>query len=138
MRSLIIEDERDLALYLGNLLNEWNGIVDITSTVGDAREACHNFTYDLAIVDRRLPDGDALQVVKALSTQAERPAIIILTARDAKEEIVDGLNSGADDYLTKPFEPQELLARIRALLRRPRATVAPKVRLGNVELDVGT
>jgi two-component system OmpR family response regulator len=73
-----------------------------------------------------------------LHTQADRPAIILLTARDTKEDIVDGLNTGADDYLTKPFEPQELLARIRAVLRRPRSVALPSVRLGNVELDIGT
>jgi DNA-binding response OmpR family regulator len=138
MRSLIIEDERELAFHVAELLAEWNGIVDIVGTVEEAYEACHNFRYDLAVVDRGLPDGDALQLVKVLHTQADRPAIILLTARDTKEDIVDGLNTGADDYLTKPFEPQELLARIRAVLRRPRSVALPSVRLGNVELDIGT
>jgi DNA-binding response OmpR family regulator len=138
MRSLVIEDERELALYIAELLGEWNGIVDIVSNVGDASEACRNFRYDLAVVDRGLPDGDALQLVKVLNAQVERPAVILVTARDAKEEIVAGLNTGADDYLTKPFEPQELLARIRAVLRRPRSVALPSVRLGNIELDVGT
>ena len=138
MRALIVEDERELALHVAELLGEWNGIVDIVGTREDAYEALHNFRYDLAIVDRGLPDGDALQLVKALHAQGEHPAIILLTARDAKEDIVDGLNTGADDYLTKPFEPQELLARTRAVLRRPRSVALPSVRLGNVELDIGT
>jgi DNA-binding response OmpR family regulator len=92
----------------------------------------------LAIVDRRLPDGDALHLLKVFDILSERPAIIVLTARDAADDIIDGLNAGADDYLAKPFEPQELLARIRAVLRRPRSVQLPSVRLGNIELNVGT
>jgi two-component system, OmpR family, response regulator len=68
----------------------------------------------------------------------ERPAIIMLTAKDAKEDVIDGLNSGADDYLGKPFEPQEFIARVRAVLRRPRLLVPSVLTLGNVELRVGT
>ena len=138
MRFLVVEDERQLALYVAELLREWNGIADIVGTVEDGNEACRNFRYDLAIVDRQLPDGDALQLFSLLHTQAERPAIILLTARDSKEDIVDGLNAGADDYLTKPFEPKELQARIRAVLRRPPSLPLDSVRLGNVALDVGT
>jgi two-component system OmpR family response regulator len=115
-----------------------NGIVDIVRTVSDARQALGNFKYDLAIVDRMLPDGDALDIVAALSRLSERPAIIMLTARDAKEDVIDGLNSGADDYLGKPFEPQEFIARVRAVLRRPRPLVQSALSFGNVELNVGT
>jgi DNA-binding response OmpR family regulator len=138
MRSLIIEDEHEVATFVARLLSEWNGLVDIVRTVEDASEACRNFKYDLAIVDRGLPDGDALHLLKVFEIMSERPAIIMLTAKDAREDIVDGLNAGADDYLTKPFEPQELLARVRAVLRRPRSVALPSVRLGNIELEVGT
>jgi len=68
----------------------------------------------------------------------ERPALIMLTAKDAKEDVIDGLNSGADDYLGKPFEPQEFIARVRAVLRRPRLLVPSIMTFGNVELRVGT
>ncbi len=138
MRSLVIEDEPDIGAYVGRLLGELSGIVDIVGSVSDARQALGNFAYDLAIVDRMLPDGDALDIVAALSQLPERPAIIMLTARDAKEDVIDGLNGGADDYLGKPFEPQEFVARVRAVLRRPRRLLPSLLSLGNVELRLGT
>jgi two-component system OmpR family response regulator len=138
MRSLVIEDEPQIGAYLGRLLGQFNGIVDIVGSLSDAQQALGNFKYDLAIVDRMLPDGDALDVVAALSQLPERPAIIMLTAKDAKEDVIDGLNSGADDYLGKPFEPQEFIARVRAVLRRPRLLVPSALSFGNVELNVGT
>jgi two-component system OmpR family response regulator len=110
MRSLVIEDEPQIGAYLGRLLGQLHGIVDIVASVSDAQQALSNFKYDLAIVDRMLPDGDALDIVTALSQLPERPAIIMLTAKDTKEDVIDGLNCGADDYLGKPFEPQEFIA----------------------------
>jgi two-component system OmpR family response regulator len=138
MRSLVIEDEPRIGAYVGRLLGQLRGIVDIVGSVSHAQQALGNFKYDLAIVDRMLPDGDALDIVTALSQLPERPAIIILTAKDTKEDIIDGLNSGADDYLGKPFEPQEFIARVRAVLRRPRLLVPSILSYRNVELNVGT
>jgi two-component system OmpR family response regulator len=138
MRSLVIEDEPQIRAYVGRLLAQLNGIVDSVGSVSDAQQALGSFRYDLAIVDRMLPDGDALAIVTELSQLRERPAIIMLTARDAKEDVIDGLNNGADDYLGKPFEPQEFIARVRAVLRRPRLPVPSILSLGNVELHVGT
>jgi DNA-binding response OmpR family regulator len=135
MRSLVIEDEPQIGAYLGRLLGQLHGIVDIVASVSDARQALSN---NLAIVDRMLPDGDALDIVTALSQLPERPAIIMLTAKDTKEDVIDGLNCGADDYLGKPFEPQEFIARVRAVLRRPRLLVPSVLSFGNVELRVGT
>ncbi len=132
MRSLVIEDEPQIAAYLGRLLGQLRGIVDIVGSLSDAKQALGNFKYDLAILDRMLPDGDAL------SKLPERPAFIMLTAKDAKEDVIDGLNSGADDYLGKPFEPQEFIARVRAVLRRPRLLVPSILSFGNVELRVGS
>src|SRR5258708_19517205 len=105
MRSLVIEDEPQIGAYLGRLLGQLNGIVDIVASVSDAQQALSNFKYDLAIVDRMLPDGDALDIVTALSQLPERPAIIMLTANNAKEDLIDGLNSASDAYLSKPFKP---------------------------------
>jgi two-component system OmpR family response regulator len=138
MRSLVIEDEPQIRAYVGRLLAQLNGIVDIVGSVSDAQQALGSFKYDLAIIDRMLPDGDALAIVAELSQLQERPAIIMLTARDAKEDVIDGLNNGADDYLGKPFEPQEFIARVRAVLRRPRLPAPSILSFGNVELHVGS
>jgi DNA-binding response OmpR family regulator len=138
MRSLVIEDEPQIGAYLGRLLRQLNRVVDIVESIADAQQALGNFKYDLAIVDRMLPDGDALDIVTALSHLPERPAIIMLTAKDTNEDVIEGLNSGADDYLGKPFEPEEFIARVRAVLRRPRLFVPPVLSFGNVELKVGT
>ena len=138
MRSLVIEDEPEIGAYLARLLGQLSGIVDVVISISDARQALANFKYDLAIADRMLPDGDALEIVTALSLLPDRPAIIMLTAKDAKEDVIDGLNGGADEYLGKPFEPQEFIARVRAVLRRPRVLAPPVLSLGNVELHVGT
>jgi DNA-binding response OmpR family regulator len=138
MRSLVIEDEPQIGAYVERLLGALNGVVDVVGSVMDARHALANFKYDLAIVDRMLPDGDALGIVAALSILPERPAIIMLTAKDAKEDVIDGLNSGADDYLGKPFEPQEFIARVRAVLRRPRLAAPSVLSFGNITLNVGS
>ena len=138
MRSLVIEDEPQIGAYISRLLSQLNGVVDIVDCIADARQALRNFKYDLAIVDRMLPDGDALEVITSLGQLPQRPVVIMLTAKDAKEDVVDGLNGGADDYLGKPFEPQELIARVRAVLRRPRLLAPAALSLGNVELNLGS
>ena len=138
MRSLIVEDEPEIAAFVARLLEQLNGVADIVSTLSDAQHALQSFSYDLAVVDRMLPDGDALRIVSLLSAIPDRPAIIMLTARDAKEDVIDGLNSGADDYLVKPFDPQEFVARTRAVLRRPRTSLSQWLECGNVVLKAGT
>jgi len=138
VRSLVIEDEPQIGAYLSRLLAQLHGVVDMVDSISDARHALKNFKYDLAIVDRMLPDGDALAIVTALSQLPERPAIIMLTAKDTKEDVIEGLNGGADDYLGKPFEPDEFIARVRAVLRRPRLLVQPALSFGNVELHLGS
>jgi two-component system OmpR family response regulator len=138
MRSLVIEDEPAIGTYLGRLLRDVCGIVGIVETIAEARQALGTFKYDLAVVDRMLQDGDALDIVVALNQSPERPAITILTAKDTKKDVIDGLNSGADDYRSKPFEPQELLAGVRAVLRRSRFLAPPVLSLGNIEPKTGT
>ncbi len=138
MRSLIVEDEPEIAAFVARLLGQLNGVVDVVGTLSAAQHALQSFNYDLAVVDRMLPDGDALKIVALLSEVPDRPAIIMLTARDTKEDVIDGLNTGADDYLVKPFEPQEFVARTRAILRRPRTILPQVLGFGNVELNLGT
>ncbi|SEC68653.1 response regulator transcription factor [Bradyrhizobium erythrophlei] len=130
MHSLVIEDQPTIGTYLGRLLRDMCGIVDIVETNAEARQAPGTFKYDLAAVDRVLQDGDTFDIVVALNQFSERPAIVM-------EDIIDELNSGADNYLSKPFEPQELLARLRAVLRRPRLLAPPVLSFGNVELKPG-
>jgi DNA-binding response OmpR family regulator len=138
VRSLVVAHDHNVATKVATLLSEWNGLVDIVGSIEDANEAIRHFNYDLALFDRSLPDGDPLRFIKALVTMSERPAIIILDARGGSDDIADGLDSGADDYLTKPFDPRELLARIRAVLRRPRPLPSPLAAFGNIEIEVGT
>jgi DNA-binding response OmpR family regulator len=138
MRSLIAEDEPQIAAFVSRLLEQLNGVSDVVGTLADAKHAFASFQYDLAVVDRMLPDGDGLKIVKAMSGMPTRPAIILLTARDAKEDVVDGLNVGADDYMAKPFEPQEFLARVRAILRRPRLLIQSVMSFGNITMKAGT
>ena len=136
MRFLVIEDEPNLAIQISELLKGWPSVVDVVQTMADAREVIASFDYDLMVVDRTLPDGDAISLLPAMRSSANRPAIVMLTARDATGDIVATLNGGADDYLTKPFEPEELLARIRAVLRRPKTPAASEVSLGNLRLEM--
>src|SRR5258708_19609369 len=99
MRSLVIEDEPQIGAYLGRLLGQLRGIVDIVGSLSDAKQALGNFKYDLAIVDRMLPDGDALDIVMALSHLRESPAFIMLPPKHATQALIVGLNCGRDSYL---------------------------------------
>jgi len=136
MRALIVEDEPDLMSFLSSLLTNAGLIVDRTTTIDAALAALRTAPFDIAIVDRRLPDGDGLSIVKALSAEETRPAFLILTARDAKTDVIEGLNGGADDYLVKPFEPGELLARLRVIVRRRHPKRSLVIAAGNLSLDL--
>jgi DNA-binding response OmpR family regulator len=135
MRVLIVEDEPDIASFLSSLLFGAGLIVDRIGSVEDALLALRAAPFDIAIVDRRLPDGDGLSIVKAMKGSDSRPAFLILTARDAKSDVIEGLNGGADDYLVKPFEPDELLARVRAIARRKNPNRLLAISVGNVTID---
>ncbi|MFK7890576.1 MAG: response regulator transcription factor [Granulosicoccus sp.] len=118
MRALIIEDEPTLRQQLVNALRENGFAIDET---GDGEEGLYlalNMPVDLAIIDLGLPGRDGLSLIETLRKKGFDYPVLVLTARESWQDKVDGLESGADDYLTKPFHMQELLARIRALLRR--------------------
>jgi len=119
MRVLLVEDESRIAHFVAKGLREQAYAVDV---VGSGEEALYQAainTYDLVILDVMIPAPDGFAVCKELRTTGHRMPILMLTARDAVEDRIEGLDRGADDYLTKPFEFRELLARMRALLRRP-------------------
>src|SRR5215470_11646724 len=119
VRLLVIEDEPRIAEILKSGLRQAGFIVDAVHLCADAREALALTSYDAAILDLGLPDGDGLDLLAQVRAAHNRVPILILTARDAVEDRVSGLDTGADDYLIKPFATSELVARIKALLRRP-------------------
>lgn len=137
MNLFIIEDDVELRSALQTLLSQRGYRVEGSGSAREALAALLASEYDLAIVDLALPDGDGLALIRALRRERRGVPILIVTARDAVDDRVAGLDAGADDYLVKPFEMQELEARARALVRRSRADRAKAIRLGPLELTVG-
>ena len=135
MHLLVIEDEARLAEILRSSLQRDGFVVDAVRLCADAREALALTAYDAAILDLGLPDGDGLKLLAELRAARNSVPILILTARDAVEDRVAGLNTGADDYLVKPFAIAELVARLKALLRRPGGALGMVLRAGNIEFD---
>jgi len=135
LRLLVIEDEDRLCGILKSKLGDIGFTVDVAGSAADAGAALELINYDAAILDLGLPDGDGLAVLAAVRRIGKTLPILILTARDAVEDRVAGLNAGADDYLTKPFAMTELIARIKALLRRPGGVLGITLEAGNVSLD---
>jgi DNA-binding response OmpR family regulator len=135
VRILVIEDEDRLAGILKATLGRSGFAIDITGTAADALAALELVNYDAAILDLGLPDGDGLAVLAEARRMGKALPILILTARDAVEDRVAGLNAGADDYLIKPFAMMELIARLQALLRRPGGVLGVVLEAGNLRLD---
>ena len=137
MRLLIVEDEPKTAAYLKKGLGE-NGFV--TDLAQDGEQAL-NFTtaakYDLIVLDIMLPRRDGWSVLEALRARGNETPVICLTARDAVDDRVKGLQGGADDYLTKPFAFSELLARVRTVLRRSPQRLPDLIRIADLEVDLG-
>ena len=133
VRILVIEDEDRLSGILKVKLADIGFTVDVAGSAADAAAALELINYDAAVLDLGLPDGDGLAVLVAARRLGNALPILILTARDAVEDRVAGLNAGADDYLTKPLA--ELIARIKALLRRPGGVLGMTLEAGNVRLD---
>lgn len=138
MRVLVVEDDHDVADLLVRTLARAHWAADIAATGRDALSALQLNEYDLVVLDLGLPDMDGLEVCRTWRAAGGRAPVLILTARGALQERVTGLDAGADDYLPKPFEPEELLARLRALSRRNPSPLAPVLRLGDLELDPAT
>ena len=138
VRLLVIDDNRRLSEYVGVALRGQGFAVDSVDTGADAEAAISTTSYDAIILDLGLPDIDGLAWLTDVRRRLDQTPVLILTARDGVQDLVLGLNSGADDYLRKPFEIDELVARIRALLRRPGAALGIELTLGNVSLNTNT
>ena len=135
MRVLVVEDEPEVAEFLSRVLRDATWATDVVSTVAAAQEQMAVVAYDLAVVDVGLPDGDGFSLCRAVRAMGNHTPILLLTARNAVNDRVRGLDAGADDYLAKPFAVSELLARLRALARRPAAAVSPVLRCDDLTLD---
>jgi two-component system copper resistance phosphate regulon response regulator CusR len=137
MRILLVEDEPSGARFIAKGLREARHAVDVATDGLQAAEQCQQNDYDAVILDVMLPGKDGLAVCRELRAAGSDVPVLMLTARDAVEARVEGLDAGADDYLTKPFDFRELLARVRALTRRDRRPLAPeRIEVGDVAIDV--
>ena len=138
MRVLVVEDERRLAGIIKRGLIEENYSVDTAYDGEDAQFMAETTPYDVIVLDIMLPRKDGLAVCQELRTKRVNTPILMLTARDTVEDRVKGLDSGADDYLVKPFAFSELVARVRALLRREALSKTAKLQVGDVTMDTLT
>ncbi len=135
MRILVVEDDKRVGGFLKRGLEEENYAVDVCLNGNDALHMAQTTPYDVIILDIMLPGKDGFTVCREIRQNALLVPILMLTAKDTKEDIVTGLSEGADDYLTKPFSFEELLARIHALLRRSQDYKTPSLKAGDLELN---
>ncbi len=134
MRVLVVEDEKDLGRAVKKALEEDGYSCDLTTDGDMGLFNSQSWDYDAVVLDIMLPKRDGWSVLKTLRATKKTP-VLILTARDTVVDRVRGLDGGADDYLTKPFALQELLARVRALIRRSADHPSPLIALGDIEID---
>jgi DNA-binding response OmpR family regulator len=138
MRLLVVEDDADVARFIRKGLMEESYAVDVATDGEAALEMAAVNTYDAIILDLMIPPPNGMEVCRTLRADRVRIPILMLTARDTVEEKIAGLDAGADDYLAKPFEFRELLARVRALLRRGGPTISAVFGVGDLEIDSGS
>ncbi len=138
MRLLLVEDTARLRDLLSEAVHAAGWRIDAVGALRDAEEAVATVPYDLLLVDLGLPDGDGLDLIRSARRAGKETPILILTARGAIEERIAGLDAGADDYLVKPFNHGEFLARCRALLRRAPHTAAPALAAGRLVYDIAS
>jgi two-component system, OmpR family, response regulator len=137
MRVLLVEDDSALAQAVCGYLKAKSFVVDLVGSVTRASQAIQNVEYAVVLLDLGLQDGDGLSLLPRLRALRDRPTVVVLTARDQVSDRIAGLDAGADDYLVKPYDPEELLARLRAIERRRGSAQTAVLRLGNLEVDLG-
>jgi len=138
MKILVIEDDPTVGEFVRRGLEEQRWQADLCNNGLEGERLATAQPYDLIILDMRLPGRNGLDVLRALRAKGFERPVLVLTAQDAVDAKVETLRAGADDYVTKPFAFEELLARAEALLRRPRAMASPQLKVGDLELDQGT
>jgi DNA-binding response OmpR family regulator len=138
VKILVIEDDPTVGEFVRRGLEEQRWHTDLVANGIDGERMALGQPYDLIVLDMRLPGRNGLDVLRSLRSRGFERPVLVLTAQDAVDAKVETLRAGADDYVTKPFAFEELLARAEALLRRPRALASPVLKVGDLELDQGT
>jgi two-component system, OmpR family, response regulator len=136
MRILLVEDDTQLSQAVCGYLRAKAFVVDAVTSLAEARATILAAQYAAVLLDLHLGDGDGLSLLPALRALPDSPMVIVLTARDQVSDRIRGLDAGADDYLIKPYDPGELLARLRAIERRRNDSQVPVLRLGGLEIDL--
>jgi DNA-binding response OmpR family regulator len=138
MRVLVVEDDRMIAQGLQTALRQDGYAVDWMGDGRAAEAALQNARFDLVLLDLGLPQRDGLSVLRDLRRRGDATPVIILTARDDTQDRIDGLDAGADDYIVKPFDLDEVAARMRSVLRRANGRADPTIRVGDISLNPAT
>ena len=138
MRVLVVEDDKIMANNIRMILTKEGMVVDVENMGEDGIEMCKLYDYDIIVLDVWLPDIDGFEVIKRLRALKNTTPILILSGLNAPDNKVKGFNSGADDYLTKPFVTSELIARIRAIVRRSQGHASSVIRIGSLEIDLAS
>ncbi len=138
MRILVIEDDPTVGQYVKRGLEEHRCAVDLTTDGEEGERRASSEAYDLVVLDMRLPGKSGIEVLHSLRAKGFERPVLVLTAQDAVDAKVATLRAGADDYVTKPFAFEELLARVEALARRPRALASPVLQVGDLVIDQAT
>ena len=138
MKILVIEDDPTVGQYVRRGLEEQRWVVDLVTEGEEGERLAAGGSYDLIVLDMRLPGRSGMDVLHNLRARGFERPVLVLTAQDAVDAKVKALRAGADDYVTKPFAFEELLARVEALSRRPQVIAAPLLRVADLELDRNT
>jgi DNA-binding response OmpR family regulator len=138
VRVLVVEDEKGIAEFVERALEADGYAVTVAADGARGEALALSGDFDLVLLDRRLPDRPGIEVLEAIRRSIPETPVILVTALGEREDVIEGLDRGADDYVTKPFDLDELLARVRAQLRRPAQRETTKLRVGDIELDLRT
>ncbi len=136
MKILIIEDETELAKDISNYLSEENYLCEFATTFKQAISKIESYQYDCILLDIMLPDGNGMKILEELNKQNKQDGVIIISAKNALDDKIEGLKLGADDYITKPFHFSELAARIYSIIRRKQFTNSNTIQQNELEIDL--